>query len=172
MGGFIFDLDQTLVDSSVAEMHRQARDWSKVYELIPEFHIYDGMLELLNKIVAKGYALSIVTASPSTYCQRVIEHFRLPFTVAVCYHDTQKRKPHPEPILLACERMAISPSKVISIGDRDIDIVASRSANVFSIGALWGSSISDRQKLIESKPNLIFTSPAELMDFLVLKGKI
>ena len=172
MGGFIFDLDQTIVDSSIAEEFRKNRDWQKVYELIPDFTIYDGMRGLIDAIVSKGYYISIVTASPATYCQKVIEHFKLPITITVCYHDTARRKPYPDPILLASEKMGIKPNKIISIGDRDIDIIASKAASVYCIGALWGTEESERNKLISSNPNLIFNTPKELVNFLISKGRI
>ena len=35
--GVIFDLDQTLIDSSIAETERKRRNWKGVYELIPKF---------------------------------------------------------------------------------------------------------------------------------------
>ena len=38
--GLIFDLDMTLVDSSIAETARKNRRWGDVYNLIPQFTLY------------------------------------------------------------------------------------------------------------------------------------
>lgn len=46
--GLILDLDQTLVDSSVATEARRCRDWQRVYSLIPSFRMYQGILVSCN----------------------------------------------------------------------------------------------------------------------------
>lgn len=161
--GVIFDLDQTLVDSSPAEQYRAIRNWSMIYSKIPSFVLYEGVRELLQKLSSKSIPISIVTSSPSTYCSKVLTHFGLAYNFIVCYHDTQNRKPHPDPINLAVHKMGISPSNCFSLGDKSIDIVASNSAGVVSCACLWGSD--EKEVVMASNPELIFKTVNECSDF-------
>ena len=43
MRKIIFDLDLTLVDTTVVEQARHERNWPLAYSLIPQCTIYDGM---------------------------------------------------------------------------------------------------------------------------------
>ncbi|MFH7326656.1 HAD family hydrolase [Desulfurivibrio sp. C05AmB] len=160
----IFDLDQTLIDSSMAEPYRHARNWGRVYSCIPFFKIYPGISEALNEIQRRNIAFAIVTSSPQAYCDRVLSFFNIRLNHKVCYHDTVRKKPHPEPILLAIKKLNIPPSNILSFGDKDIDIFASNSANVKSVACLWGAD--NVEGLIASKPTYILHSPLEIIDLL------
>ncbi|GAA5578824.1 hypothetical protein Pgin02_01853 [Porphyromonas gingivalis] len=50
MKSIIFDLDLTLVDTSVLEELRKKRNWNTVYSLIPSTSLYDGIREILDVI--------------------------------------------------------------------------------------------------------------------------
>ncbi len=172
MGGFIFDLDQTLIDSSLSEINRKQNNWKVVYELIPQFKLYSGINNLLLEIIKNGHKICIVTSSPEVYCKKIISEFNLPIELAVCYHDTILKKPYPDPIQLALLKMKLPSNMVISVGDRDLDIIASKSANVFTIGAMWGLNEIEKNKLIASKPNLTFDSVSEMEFYLKTKGTL
>ncbi len=40
---YIFDLDQTLVDSSIAEQYRNQGEWKSVFSMISQFELYEGI---------------------------------------------------------------------------------------------------------------------------------
>lgn len=159
--GIIFDLDQTLIDSSIAENYRKSRNWKSVYSTIPEFSVYEGIMEAIDYIKEKQIPICIVTSSPSVYCTKVLNHWGIPYSSMVCYHDTTKRKPYPDPILLAIKKLNIQPDSIISFGDRDIDIIASKEAGVKSAACLWGSVEND--SLIDTKPDYILNHPNEIV---------
>ena len=158
----IFDLDQTIINSSISESFRKRREWSEVYKLIPKFELYDGILSVLNIVKRNGIKICIVTSSPGSYCTKVIKQWNIPCDYTVCYHDTVNKKPHPEPINKALAYFNISSELVLSLGDKDIDIEASRKANVKSVGCLWGAN--DKTTLINSNPNFIINSPNEILN--------
>lgn len=158
--GIIIDLDQTILDTSVAEAARSQRNWSDVYSLIPKFSPYDGMIELLHDLKCQGIKSCIVTSSPSSYCQKVVKHWNIPADFKVCYHDTPKRKPNPEPHLLALKLLEEKNTDTVSIGDRDIDILSAKRAGIRSIGCLWGNT--DNAELKNSSPEFIVENVEEL----------
>lgn len=43
----IFDVDQTLVDTSCLEHERHICNWSQVYQLIPQARLFEGLEEVL-----------------------------------------------------------------------------------------------------------------------------
>ena len=162
--GVIFDLDQTLIDSSIAEDVRRSRNWSLVYELIPKFHVYNGIHETLSYLRKENVQCIIVTSSPAKYCHKVIAYWDIDVFATVCYHDTTHRKPHPEPVNRAISLFSKKPKFVLSLGDTDIDVLASNAAKVISVACLWGAN--NKSSLLAAKPSYILNKPNELMNLV------
>lgn len=158
--GVLIDLDLTLVDSQIAAAVRKSRRWPAVYEMIPRFTHYEGVSELLLELREKDIGVCVVTSSPQSYCSRVLKHFDWKGIRTVCYHDTSRHKPDAEPLLQGLQLLGIQPQHAISVGDDPIDTAAARSAQIFSVGALWGAL--DRESLIASKPDVLCETVMEL----------
>lgn len=162
--GIIFDLDQTIVDSSIAEVYRKQRNWGKVYPLIPSFKLYNGFNEVLSFIKTNTIRCCIVTTSPSVYANKVISYFNIPCEFIVDYFSTTLKKPHPDPMLKALELFHLSNMEVLSFGDRTIDIEASNSAKIKSVACTWGSP--EKSTLLNSNPNFIINQPEEIINLI------
>lgn len=137
----VFDLDQTLIDSSAAESLRKGREWPKVYAMIPRLPAYPGIVELLDWLGVAGIPVGIATSSPESYCNKVIAHHGWNIAAKSCYHCTAQRKPHPAPIQKVSERLGFPPAEVVSIGDDPKDIQASLGAGALAVGASWGCAL-------------------------------
>jgi HAD superfamily hydrolase (TIGR01549 family) len=161
----LFDLDQTLIDSSSAEKHRKARSWSHVYKLIPQMKPYIGINDLLALLNRNKVACCIITSAPSAYCDRVIRHWGWKISTTVCFHDTAHHKPHPDPIMLALTRLRVGPESALSIGDDAKDIMASKAARVKSVGAIWGCQ--NRIALVDSRPDFLCETVKDLHGLLL-----
>lgn len=88
--------------------------------------------EKVTETLAKNYLLGIVT---SRVKESVYEFPRLAklekyFKVAVSYQDTTNHKPHPEPLLLAADKLKVKPEECVYIGDVVNDIKAARAAGM------------------------------------------
>ena len=161
----IFDLDQTLVDTSNIEHHRKSGNWNSVYEgigqLIANKEI-DDLIKLLNE---GGILIFIVTMSPSTYCQKIIDRFKWNVTGKICYHDVKPLiKPHPESFNRILRDYNLEADNVISAGDSAHDIVASNKANIKSIACCWASK--DVDSLLLANPTLTAKSPTDLVSLV------
>lgn len=144
--GIIFDLDQTLVDSKIALNLRKIGLWKSVYELIPKFQIFDGITDAWAYINDHGIKIAIVTTSPSTYCNKVLNHFEIKCDLIVAYHDTTRRKPYPDPFNRAAELLNLNKQNMLTFGDDPKDIIASKAAGIKSVGCTWGcNDINDLQ---------------------------
>ena len=161
----IFDLDQTLVDTSPVEALRQARKWGEVMRRVPDLPVFDGITPLLGELHAAGERMAIVTKSPDMVAKAFTERHRWPIDIIVGYHDVRRRKPDPEGLLLALERAAASASGSFHVGDRAEDTVASRAAGVAALGVTWG--LTDDADLRASSPDRIFGTVADLRTFLL-----
>lgn len=162
--GVIFDLDQTLVDSSCLEQLRQARRWGEVYQLLTRTRVYDGIVELLERLSHAEVPMCIVTSSPRSYCERVVKHHALPIYSLVCYHDTIKHKPSPEPIQLGLARLATPPAHTYALGDAVADIIAANAAGVISVACLWGASTPDELRAVG--PNIVCRTVSDVAHIL------
>jgi HAD superfamily hydrolase (TIGR01509 family) len=161
----ILDLDQTLVDSRCSLDLRSRRRWQAVYGLIPQCRPYSGITELLVELRELGIPVCIVTSSPEPYCRKVVQQWSWIVDAIVCYHDTRRHKPDPDPIILALSRLGAAASNTIAVGDDARDIVAAKRAGVIAAGALWGCS--DRQALIAAQPHFLAETVADLREFLL-----
>lgn len=160
---YIFDLDQTIVDSSVAERYRRQREWLKVFSLIPQFKLYEGIDDVFEILHEKNEKICVVTSSPEHYCKAVLKQFGILVDNTVCYHDTKLHKPHPQPIIKAAELLGDSPQNIVSIGDADNDVKAANAAGVVSCLALWGRQTG----VVSAIADYVFESVADLKKFII-----
>lgn len=161
----LFDLDFTLIDSSSIAHLRQTHQRQTVYQMIPQIPVYEGIHELLQTLKAQNIQIAIVTSSRKTFCDRLIAHHNWPIDHLISRQDVHQPKPHPAGIYLALQRLNITPQQAIMIGDHPHDMQAAQAANVYSIGALWGSQIST--ELIAAQPDRICVTVNELQNFLL-----
>lgn len=164
MKNIIFDLDLTLVDSSVAESARSLRNWKEVYNMIPKFKIYDGFDEIFNIIRENNIKVCIVSTAPRSYIERVVVHFNIPCGYIVGYHDAKPIKPHPAPMFKALELMGESAMNIVSFGDRVVDIQSSNAAGVTSVACLWGTK--EKDKLLQSGYSYVIVEPNDIIKLL------
>lgn len=165
MKGIIFDLDLTLVDSTIAEEARSRRDWQRVYSLIPQFKLYPGMEDVFQRIRMNRHRLvvAIVSTAPSAYVGRVVNYFNIPVDTIIGYHDAP-RKPSPAGMILAMQRMGTATDNTVSFGDRLIDMQSSNAAGVHSVACLWGTK---EEGLLRSSGATSFAaSPGEILKYL------
>lgn len=164
MRSIIFDLDLTLVDTSVVEEARHRKDWSLAYSLIPNCNLYDGMEKVFEVIKTNHIKIAIVSTSPKPYIERVCNHFQIPYNVILGYHDCKPVKPHPAGMLKALEYLQEPVENVISFGDRVIDIHASNAAGIESVACFWGSK--EKARLLHSGYSHAIIRPNEILTLI------
>lgn len=159
----IFDLDNTLVDTSLALSARSRRAWQEAYSLIPRFSLYEGMDELCGFIRNSDFKTCIVSTSPKRYVEKVVKYFDLPFQYIIGYHDA-RIKPAPDAMFLALRMMDSLATETISFGDKCDDMIASNRAGIPSAACLWGSD--EVESLMQVPTIYRFRTPKEVTVFL------
>jgi HAD superfamily hydrolase (TIGR01509 family) len=161
----LFDLDFTLIDSSPLVELRQTKQQYAAYQMIPQIQPYAGINELLQALSAHQIPIAIVTSSRKLFCDRIITHLKWSIDLLITRQDVRLPKPHPAGIFIALERLNIRPEDAIMVGDSPDDIHAAKAANVYSIGALWGSPTPEL--CIAANPDRSCQTVRELHEFLL-----
>ncbi|MDE6084513.1 MAG: HAD-IA family hydrolase [Muribaculaceae bacterium] len=164
MRSIIFDLDLTLIDTTVLESLRHSKQWQEAYRRIPETIMYDGISHVLDIIRKHNIPCAIVSTSPRPYVEKIVTYYNLPIQHIVAYHDAKPVKPHPAPMLKALELMGKQAKEVISFGDRVIDIQASNAAGIESVACFWGTK--EKGELIRSDYSHAIVRPEEIITLI------
>lgn len=141
----IYDLDNTLINTSQLEEYRKQKNWKMVYE---NFHrtLLDEKVKLyIENLNTKLFSeFFIVTSSPRNYAERLLKYHKFLNGVKIIgYHDTQKKKPSPDPYLKALENIGYY-DEVYIFGDDEKDFIAAEELKkilldkkIFKVGCSW-----------------------------------
>jgi 2-phosphoglycolate phosphatase len=101
---------------------------------------FPGIEDLLQTLEQKKIPWGIVTNKYSWLTEPLLAQQKLKNRAAciVSGDTTPYTKPHPEPLLFACQQIGISPEQCIYVGDAERDIVAGKAAGMTTITALFG----------------------------------
>ncbi len=101
---------------------------------------FDGVDELLALIEAQGLRWGIVTNKPGVLTDELVRQIGWADRAgAVVSGDTLPvKKPDPAPVLLACERAGLEPSRCVFVGDDRRDVLAGAGAGLYTVAASWG----------------------------------
>jgi phosphoglycolate phosphatase-like HAD superfamily hydrolase len=78
------------------------------------------------------------------------------FGAVVCGGETARRKPDPEPLLLALERLSLPPAETAYVGDSPEDVAMAKAAGAFAVGIPGG--FPNREALAASQPDVLAPS--------------
>ncbi|NJK96573.1 MAG: HAD family hydrolase [Bacteroidales bacterium] len=122
--------------------------------------LYPGISSTVRNLSENGIITGIVTSKTREEYEADFVPFGMHtyFNYVVCADDTQKHKPHPEPLLKALEMANISASLTLYIGDTIYDQQCSLAAKVDFGLALWGT----HDKELAAKYR--FNSPIEISE--------
>ncbi len=101
---------------------------------------FPGMDSILEKIEASGRKWGIVTNKPGYLTDRLLNILTMPSTpgIVVSGDTLTVKKPHPLPLIHACNHLRGDPASTIYIGDDERDVQAGRSAGMRTLAASWG----------------------------------
>lgn len=142
--------------------------WVESYgrETIP---LIEGARDAVGRLIAAGLAVALVTSGDRGRVVRELAAHGLDrvFGVVVCGPDTAHKKPHPEALLLALERLRVPPGRAVYVGDSPEDVEMARNAGAWSIGIPGG--FPNAAALERSRPDLLATTLAVAVDALILR---
>ena len=125
---------------------------------------YDGIVSAVTRLKQRGKQLGLVTSKVRSTALRGLRLSEIDaaFDVIVGADEVRNPKPHPEPVLVALERLGVRPEDAVFIGDARHDMVCGRAAGVATAAALWGPF--DRPQLQDLRPDYWLETPEDLED--------
>jgi phosphoglycolate phosphatase len=91
--------------------------------------VFPGVHEAVGLMRGRGLALACVTNKPREFTLELLERVGLAgFDAVVSGDDTVEKKPHPAPMLRACELLRVRPDEAAMIGDSENDVLSARAA--------------------------------------------
>uniref|UniRef100_A0A7V4E3Y2 HAD family hydrolase n=1 Tax=candidate division WOR-3 bacterium TaxID=2052148 RepID=A0A7V4E3Y2_UNCW3 len=120
--------------------YRRAKDFT----LVPYPHTEYTLLQLIKR----GLKLGVVSDAPKlqAYLRLCYLGFLNYFDCVIAYEDTQKRKPDPEPFLLALKKLNLKPEEVLMVGDwRERDIIGAKLVGMKTAFAKYGDTFNTKE---------------------------
>jgi phosphoglycolate phosphatase len=139
--------------ASAAYVAETGRDWIAAKNLVEQAfdeadktitndigEMYPDSRELLIALHGTGIKLGILSNAPSTDVANFVRHHQLGSLLSLeMGADGEITKPDPSLFLMACDRLQVSPSTTLMIGDSAGDIeMAQRAGGMGCIAVAWG----------------------------------
>ncbi len=134
------------------------------FDELAEFEsTFPAAIEALKLCHKQGLKTALVTSKCGVELSGFMKRFEGAHYVdaTVCSTDVNHPKPNPESALLACERLGVSPSRTVMIGDSIYDLRCARGAGVAAIAVAYGAA--ERDALLAEKPDAMFEAPEDLL---------
>ncbi|ODS22640.1 phosphoglycolate phosphatase [Candidatus Endobugula sertula] len=102
--------------------------------------LFPGMEQLLKHIKQHHLFWGVITNKPARFTDPIMASLPLPShpNLVICPDHTNNTKPDPEPLLLACNKVACKPVEAIYIGDHRRDIECGIAAGSLTIATRYG----------------------------------
>jgi HAD superfamily hydrolase (TIGR01549 family) len=139
-------------DSAVTAIFEEIRDLAGYpYELVQQ---PPGCLDVLEKL-SGGYTLGVMSSRIVEGIRQYLDltgthHY---FQAIVGYEDSERHKPHPEPLLVACQRLGVAPAAAVYVGDAPTDMACARDAGAHFIA--FGDAITEAERTVASFHELL-----------------
>jgi len=129
-----------------------------------EVVLIEGAREALLRVREAGLGAGLVTSGDRVRVSRELAHLGVAgfFQALVCAEDTAERKPRPEPLLLALDRMRLAPGRAVYIGDSPEDVQMARAAGVRAVGI--PGAFPNREALAAARPDVLESTLAAALD--------
>ncbi len=156
---------ETLKKLNVTDLERVHPMWSKtVLEFSHEVRVFQDIENVIKTLSESAVRNGIVTSKTKQELMDEFEPFGLSsfFEYMICANDTEKHKPHPEPLLACLDGLNANQDETIYIGDSIYDMQCAKSAGVNFALALWGSKTTEGFESAE----FVLKEPKAILDLI------
>jgi pyrophosphatase PpaX len=129
-----------------------------------EVVLIDGARDALLRVRRAGLRAGIVTSGDRVRVGRELDDLKVAslFEVVVCAEDIVYRKPHPEALLLALDKLGVGAAEAVYVGDSPEDVQMARAAGVTAVGIPGG--FPNRDALAAARPDVLEGSLTGALD--------
>ena len=124
---------------------------------------YDGITEILQELKQRGCKMAVVSNKMMAATQELVAHFFPEIEVAIGENEAEgiRKKPAPDMVFEALNRLGAEAESAVYIGDSDVDIQTAMNAGVPCISVLWG--FRNREFLIEHGAQRFIEKSSEII---------
>jgi phosphoglycolate phosphatase len=124
---------------------------------------YPGVPEMLDTLTAKKIQMAILSNKPQDFTDwtvsKLLSKWHFEAVSGVC--PSVPKKPDPTAACQIAANWDLSPSRVVFLGDSEIDLETANRAGMLAVGALWG--FRSREELVSSGAKTLLNHPGELI---------
>jgi phosphoglycolate phosphatase len=138
--------------------------------LADESRLFDGYETVLAELEVGAIPWGIVTNKPEWLTHPLLEQLDLAArcAVVICGDTLPNRKPHPQPLQVAAERIGVDCRNCIYVGDDERDIISGRAAGMKTLVAAYGY-IEEGCDIREWNADGVIDKPADLLQHPFMK---
>lgn len=151
--------DVTLAEVPPAQLAAARASFSRHYGagLRADFEVYPGVLTYLQRFHELGIKLAVVSNKPDKFVQPLMEYmgFKPYLDLALGGEVLPRKKPDPMPLHYVMDKLQVSPTQAMMVGDSNNDIRAGKNAGVVTVALTYG--YNGGQDLRCEHPDYIFS---------------
>lgn len=136
-------------DKNVFEIHY-------AMQCVQHPYLYDGVKELLYKLIDSGVKISVATNAPTPFALRMLKslHVEHLFDVIIGADEVEESKPNPQMLnkILDFYNFDRKNASAWMVGDNSKDMLSAKNAGIGSMFATWGFSPHSNNKIIVNHP--------------------
>ena len=124
---------------------------------------YVGIPEVLQELKQRGWKMAVVSNKMMAATQELVGHFFPEIEVAIGENEAAgiRKKPAPDMVFEALNRLGAEADTAVYIGDSDVDIQTAKNAGVPCISGLWG--FRNKEFLLEHGAEQFIDRPEEIL---------
>lgn len=125
---------------------------------------YKGIYEILKNLNQKNIKIAVLSNKPDKFTQLCVNHFfkDIKFEIILGEKYDIPKKPDPKGALFISDMLNMEPTKIVFIGDSEIDIKTAYAANMFPVAVNWG--FRSKHILSQNKPAKMISNPYDVME--------
>ena len=125
-------------------------------------YLYDGVKDMLEKLVSAGVKISVATNAPTQFAIRMLKslHVEQLFDYIIGADKVKESKPNPEMLnkILDFYKFNKTTDKAWMIGDNLKDMMSGENAGINTMFVTWGFSPQSEYKTVLRDPNEVLTT--------------
>ncbi len=147
-----------------SDMLTELREYYAAHSVI-KTRLYPGIDEILRTLSKEGIKLAIVTNKPDGAANKLHELF---FKETVSFTIGEKsgiaRKPAPDSVFCAMNRLGSDKSSCLYVGDSEVDKMTADNAGLACALVSWG--FRGKEAVCALNPDFVIDSPRELLEII------
>jgi len=153
------DRNQIMIDKCLARFREEyTNNWDAT--TAP----YEGVVDMLDALSGMGVSKAVLSNKPHESVLECVERYfrESDFDVIQGVCEAVPPKPDTAGAMSVVNRLGVTPSDVIYVGDTDTDMQTAVAAGFFAVGATWG--FRTPEELCQHGASLLVNYPMELLE--------